>query len=143
MQTAVLEKTRENIKKSYKSSFGELFIHGLTINGVEYEYHAKSNTLAMRPGQTIWYEGLETDKQGNPKIKKPTTKQPEGWTAPPVPSPSTPTQDRQVVSADNGKGDWLRVFSALCTLKSGTQASLDESVDKIVAATDKIVARLK
>lgn len=144
MQQVTIDKTRENSKQGYTSAFGPLSVHTLTVGGVDYEYHSKSNILKQKPGDSVWCT-FTTDKQGNNKIKiekapnnAPIQAQqqvmPIGNThVPYVGAPSTslsPPHDLK-----------LRIFEALCTLKSGTPATLEQSIPALLVHTDQLVER--
>lgn len=140
MIQALIQKTRENIKPSYQFKNMTYYVHGLTLNGVEYEYHSKTNNCRYNANSTIWYESVTVDKQGNQKLKGVTDKDPNGGQAPSTQQNMSQGGQQLIatgISLPNVKNAlWLQVFSALCTLKSGTSTKAEE----IVQVTDHIVA---
>jgi len=129
-------KVRENIKASYTSKYGTLFVHGITleINPTEYEYHSKENSCKKKVGEVVHYS-LAADKQGNQKIKF--EKAPEGGTV----STGVVVNPEMYRSREGGEAKsnttiWLSVFNSLAifTANKGTVNSklLIEMTDSIV-----------
>lgn len=142
MQSGIIEKVRENTKVGYKSTYGQLSIHTFTIGGVDYEYHSKSNSVKQKPGELMWFT-VTTDKQGNLKLKP--EKAPEtGNTNTPIGNSVTlvPGTQANLVPVNNPN---LRfeIFKALCILKSGSPAPLEQSLPALLKEVDQLMEKFK
>lgn len=138
--TSQIVKVRENIKPAYTSQFGTLAIHGISFadDPAEFEYHSKSDKCKLKVGETISYI-VTTDKKGNAKIKLEQAPPSTSAASPApqhrptsVPQNIAPGAHPEQIVAVGRSATWLAVFSAICTLKSGTATKLDD----VIAATD-------
>lgn len=135
--TGKISKIRENIKKSYTSKGGELFVHGVSLENdtTEYESHQKGSTSRLKVGDNINYE-IATDKYGNQKIKIIQDRLVAG--SDPMPPQRMLPRETLPVSISPSNLLWLNVFGSICALKSGTATKLED----VIAGTDVIVKKL-
>lgn len=140
MTTAKVIKVRENIKKGYESRGGFLYKHGLIFENdpIEYEYHSKSESCKVQPGDVKTFDITE-DAQKNKKVKF--VDAPPGQAVQVSPQTSgfspAPLQGNHTVSSK--QDNWLSVFRSLCIAKQNAPA-LDLEV--LITKTNEIVDKL-
>lgn len=118
-------RVKENYRKSYKTAYGEFFIHGVIFEGGDktaYEFHSKQATCTLKAGADVDAELSVVKGVPRVKLKQAAFNRGGGGSAP-------PSKDQL----------WLAAFAAVCTLKSGTDAKL---VD-VLKATDVVIKQLE
>jgi hypothetical protein len=132
---------RSNIKPSYTTANGTFFVHGVTLDGSqnEYEYHSKSDRPdKVKQGTSIDYT-TSKDAKGNLRIKL--VAAPYGARGASTPARSQQTQAPAYTPPPGFSGPdrvtWLQVFTAICTLQSGTGKELAA----VIKATDVVIQK--
>jgi len=143
-----IQSTQDNIKVPYKTTNGEFFVHGVTINGVSYETHQKKQTNKLKVGEIVEFD-IKTDAKGNQKISIKTPSSPGGISYPPkaqepvnngqnlLPIPQKQPITIPVLSTDTKI--WLALFQAVATFKQGVP---DVKTAELADAADALLKRV-
>ncbi len=131
----IIQNPKSNVKKEYTSAHGTFFVHAVTIEGVEYESHQKTNVNKYKGGETVEYE-VKQDQKGNKKVSTKPVEAPAASTSTPI-SSVTPVPSGSHAAFNQV---WLQVFAALCTLKAGTPTTLEQVTEKTQEITKKLLS---
>lgn len=125
---AVIEKVRDNVS-AYQTPNGQFFVHMVTVNGKEYEYHSKSETCEkFKQGEEAHFDFKDVD-----------TKRGVSHRIVPVQAPfgggKSFSGGKKYEPKDENRITYLSCLSSICTLYA--QSSKINDFEKILADAEK------
>lgn len=122
---AIIEKVRDNVSKYQLGDGSTMFVHAITVNGNEFEYHSKSEHLEkFKTGEEAYFDLKDVEtKRGISKRIVPQQ-------APRQFTPSAGGKKAWVSDKDQGLITYLSCLSSVCTLNQ--QSSKINDFDTIL-----------
>lgn len=109
---AIIEKVRDNVSKYQIGDGSTMFVHAITVNSNEFEYHSKSEHLEkFKEGEEAYFELKDVEtKRGISKRIVP-TQAPRQFTPAAKPGYGGKFQPK-----NENRITWLSCFSSVCVL---------------------------